>query len=154
MTGGLTEEERLLQATAREFAARELAPTAIERDEAERFDRSLFTKMGELGLTAAPLPESVGGAGFSYLGWTLVMEELGAADMASAVIAVGPHPVAVPGRDLGHSRAARPLAAGDARGRGPGGLRPDRAACRQRRGGDPDAGRAGRTGGCAERPIA
>jgi alkylation response protein AidB-like acyl-CoA dehydrogenase len=41
--------------------------------------------MGELGLTAAPLPESVGGAGFSYLGWTLVMEELGAADMASAV---------------------------------------------------------------------
>ena len=38
-----------------------------------------------LGLTAAPLPESVGGAGFSYLGWTLVMEELGAADMASAV---------------------------------------------------------------------
>ena len=38
--------------------------------------------MGELGLTGAPLPESVGGAGFSYVGWTLVMEELGAADMA------------------------------------------------------------------------
>jgi alkylation response protein AidB-like acyl-CoA dehydrogenase len=41
--------------------------------------------MGEIGLTGAPLPESVGGAGVSYLGWTLVMEELGAADMASAV---------------------------------------------------------------------
>ena len=39
MTGGLTEEERLLQATAREFATRELAPTAIERDETERYDR-------------------------------------------------------------------------------------------------------------------
>ena len=77
MTGGLTEEERLLQATARDFATRELAPGAVERDEAERFDRSLFAKMGELGLTAAPLPEAVGGAGFSYLGWTLVMEELG-----------------------------------------------------------------------------
>ena len=85
LAGGLTEEERLLQATAREFATRELAPTAIERDEEERYDRSLFTKMGELGLTAAPLPESVGGAGFSYLGWTLVMEELGAADMSMAV---------------------------------------------------------------------
>ena len=85
MTGGLTEEERLLQATAHEFATREVAPTAIERDEAERYDRSLFTRMGELGLTAAPLPEVVGGAGFSYLGWTLVMEELGVADMASAV---------------------------------------------------------------------
>ncbi len=41
--------------------------------------------MGELGLTAAPFPEADGGAGFSYLGWILVMEELGAADMASAV---------------------------------------------------------------------
>jgi len=41
--------------------------------------------MGALGLTGAPLPESVGGAGFSYLGWSLVMEELGAVDMATAV---------------------------------------------------------------------
>jgi alkylation response protein AidB-like acyl-CoA dehydrogenase len=85
MSGELTEEERLLQSTSREFATRELAPTAIERDEAERYDRGLFARMGELGLTAAPIPESVGGAGFSYLGWTLVMEELGAADMSMAV---------------------------------------------------------------------
>ena len=83
--GALTEEERLLQATAREFATRELAPTAIERDEAERFDRSIFMRMGELGLTAAPFPAADGGGGFSYVGWTLVMEELGAADMSSAV---------------------------------------------------------------------
>ncbi len=41
--------------------------------------------MGELGLTSAPLPTEVGGGGFSYLGWSLVMEELGAADMATAV---------------------------------------------------------------------
>ncbi len=84
-TGGLTAEERLLRDTAREFAQREVAPTAIERDEQERFDRSIFTRMGELGLTGAPLPESIGGGGFSYLGWVLVMEELGAADMATAV---------------------------------------------------------------------
>jgi alkylation response protein AidB-like acyl-CoA dehydrogenase len=81
----LTEEERLLQSTAREFATREVAPGAIERDEAERYDRSLFAAMGGLGLTAAPFPTEVGGAGFSYVGWTLVMEELGAADMAMAV---------------------------------------------------------------------
>ena len=80
------EEERLLQATARDFAQREVAPTAIERDEAERFDRSIFARMGELGFTAAPIPEAVGGAGFSYLAWTLIMEELGAADMSSAVM--------------------------------------------------------------------
>ncbi|HEX2470659.1 MAG TPA: acyl-CoA dehydrogenase family protein [Candidatus Limnocylindrales bacterium] len=82
---GLGDEERLLRQTARDFAQREVAPSAIERDEAERYDRSLFTKMGELGLTAAPFPTDVGGAGFSYLAWTLVMEELGAADMAMAV---------------------------------------------------------------------
>jgi butyryl-CoA dehydrogenase len=85
VSGELTEEELLLQSTTRDFAARELAPSAIERDEAERYDRSLFAKMGELGLTAAPLPEAVGGAGFSYLAWTLVMEELGAVDMSMAV---------------------------------------------------------------------
>jgi acyl-CoA dehydrogenase len=85
MNGELTQEELLLKSTTRDFAARELAPTAIERDEAERYDRSLFTRMAELGLTAAPLPEDVGGSGFSYLGWTLVMEELGAVDMSMAV---------------------------------------------------------------------
>jgi acyl-CoA dehydrogenase len=85
VSGELSQEELLLQSTTREFAARELAPTAIERDEAERYDRALFAKMGELGLAGAPLPESVGGSGFSYLGWTLVMEELGAVDMSMAV---------------------------------------------------------------------
>ena len=61
----LTDEERLLQQTAREFAARRSRPGAAERDEEERYDRSIFRRMGELGLTAAPFPESVGGAGFS-----------------------------------------------------------------------------------------
>jgi len=81
----LTDEERLLQATARDFAEREVAPGAIERDSSETYDRSLFRRMGQLGLTAAPFPESDGGAGVSYLGWTLVMEELGRADLAVAV---------------------------------------------------------------------
>jgi alkylation response protein AidB-like acyl-CoA dehydrogenase len=84
--GGLTAEERLLRDTAREFAQREIAPTAVERDEAERYDPGIFEGMARLGLTGAPLPESVGGGGFSYLGWTLVMEEIGAADMSCAVM--------------------------------------------------------------------
>ena len=83
--GALTEEERLLQQTVRDFAAREVAPGAAERDEQERYDRSLFERMGELGLTAVPFPEEVGGAGFTYRAWTLVMEEIAYADMALAV---------------------------------------------------------------------
>ena len=120
MSGDLTTEERLLQATAREFATRELAPTAIERDEAERYDRSLFTKMGELGLTAAPLPEAVGGAGFSYLGWTLVMEELGAADMAMAVSLsvhlLSQYPVVTWGSTEQHERWLPAMVRGEALG--------------------------------------
>jgi alkylation response protein AidB-like acyl-CoA dehydrogenase len=120
VNGGLTDEERLLQATAREFAARELAPTAIERDEAERYDRSLFAKMGALGLTAAPFPESVGGAGFSYLAWTLVMEELGAADMAMAVSLsvhiLSQYPVVTWGTPEQRARWLPPMLAGEALG--------------------------------------
>jgi butyryl-CoA dehydrogenase len=118
--GGLTAEERLLRDTAREFAQREVAPTAIERDEAERFDRGIFTRMGELGLTAAPLPESVGGAGFSYLGWALVMEELGAADMATAVTLsvhiLSQFPVVTFGTSEQHGRWLPPMLAGEALG--------------------------------------
>ena len=84
-TGALTEEERLLQKTVRDFAAKELAPGAAQRDEEEKYDRELFARMGELGLTAVPFPEAVGGAGFSYRAWTLVMEEVAYADMAMAV---------------------------------------------------------------------
>jgi acyl-CoA dehydrogenase len=116
----LTDEERLLRETAREFARREVAPTAIERDEAERFDRSIFGRMGELGLTGAPLPETVGGSGFSYLGWTLVMEELGAADMASAVTLsvhiLSQYPVVTWGSPEQHERWLAPMIAGDALG--------------------------------------
>jgi butyryl-CoA dehydrogenase len=81
----LSPEEVLLRETARDFATRELLPGAAERDEAERFDRPLFARMGALGFTAAPFPESVGGAGFTYRAWTMIMEEVARADMAMAV---------------------------------------------------------------------
>ena len=120
MSSALTDEERLLQATAREFAQREVAPGAIERDEAERYDRSLFTAMGALGLTAAPFPAAVGGAGFSYLGWTLVMEELGAADMAMAVSLsvhiLSQYPVVTWGTDEQRARWLPAMQSGEALG--------------------------------------
>jgi len=116
----LTDEERLLQATAREFAEREIAPGAIERDEAERYDRSLFAEMGALGLTAAPFPTELGGAGFSYLGWTLVMEELGAADMAMAVSLsvhiLSQYPVVTWGTDEQRARWLPAMQSGEALG--------------------------------------
>jgi butyryl-CoA dehydrogenase len=118
--GGLTAEERLLRDTARDFAEREIAPTAIERDEAERFERGIFARMGELGLTAAPLPEDAGGAGVSYLGWVLVMEELGAADMSSAVTlsvhVLSSLPVVAFGSDSQRAAWLAPMLTGEALG--------------------------------------
>jgi acyl-CoA dehydrogenase len=116
----LTDEERLLGETARDFAQREIAPGAIGRDEAERYDRGLFRQMGELGLTAAPFPTAIGGAGFSYLGWTLVMEELGAADMAMAVSLsvhiLAQYPIVTWGTEEQRTRWLTPMLAGEALG--------------------------------------
>jgi butyryl-CoA dehydrogenase len=83
--GALTDDERLLRDTVREFATRELAPGAAERDEHEHYDRGLFDRMAGLGLAGAPFPEEIGGGGIGYRAWALVMEELGAVDMAMAV---------------------------------------------------------------------
>lgn len=117
MSWPLGEEERLLQATVREFAERELAPGAAERDEAERFDRSIFERTAELGFTAAPFPEAVGGAGFSYLGWTLVMEEIARVDMAFAVTLsvhiLSQFPVVTWGTDEQRERWLRPMLSGE-----------------------------------------
>jgi len=83
--GGLGPDERLLGETVRAFARNVIAPGAIERDETERFDRSMIGAMAQLGLLAGPFPESVGGAGLSAAAWTVVVEEIAAADMAVAV---------------------------------------------------------------------
>jgi butyryl-CoA dehydrogenase len=81
----LSEEERGVRDTAAEFAQRELAPTVAQRDDEERYDRGLFNRMGELGLTAIPYPEAYGGAGLSYFAWVLACEEIAAVDMGMAV---------------------------------------------------------------------
>jgi alkylation response protein AidB-like acyl-CoA dehydrogenase len=76
--------------------------------------------MGELGLTGAPFPDSAGGSGFSYLGWSLVMEELGAADMASAVMLsvhiLSQYPVLTWGTDEQRERWLPAMLAGQALG--------------------------------------
>ncbi|XJZ27172.1 acyl-CoA dehydrogenase [Bacillota bacterium Lsc_1132] len=72
----LSEEHEMIRKMVRDFARNEVAPTAAERDEQERFDRSLFTKMAELGLTGIPWPEEYGGIGSDYLAYCIAIEEL------------------------------------------------------------------------------
>jgi butyryl-CoA dehydrogenase len=81
----LNEEERAVRDTVREWAEREVAPGAAQRDEEERYDLTLFERAGELGLTGLPYPEAYGGAGMGTFAWVLAAEEIAAADMALAV---------------------------------------------------------------------
>ena len=81
----LTAEERSVRDTVRDFAQREIAPGAAQRDEEERYDRHLFERAGELGITGLPYPEEVGGAGMTTFAWILACEEIAAADMGMAV---------------------------------------------------------------------
>ncbi|MBC7106215.1 MAG: acyl-CoA dehydrogenase [Firmicutes bacterium] len=72
----LTEEQELLRKTVRDFAEKEVGPTAAERDEEERFDIEIFYKMGELGLTGIPFPEEYGGTGMGNVAYAIAVEEL------------------------------------------------------------------------------
>ncbi|MDG5471149.1 acyl-CoA dehydrogenase [Jeotgalibacillus sp. ET6] len=72
----LSEEHKMIRKMVRDFAEKEVAPTAAERDEEERFDRGIFDKMAELGLTGIPWPEEYGGIGSDYLAYVIAVEEL------------------------------------------------------------------------------
>ncbi|MED3527510.1 acyl-CoA dehydrogenase AcdA [Bacillus thuringiensis] len=72
----LSEEHEMIRKMVRDFAKNEVAPTAAERDEEERFDRELFDQMAELGLTGIPWPEEYGGIGSDYLAYAIAIEEL------------------------------------------------------------------------------
>ena len=82
----LTEEQKLLQKSVREFAEMEVRPLAKELDETGHFPRELFKKAAELGLTGVAFPEEWGGAGFDHLAYTIVIEEISRCCASTGVI--------------------------------------------------------------------
>ena len=82
----LTEEQKLLQKTVREFAESEVKPLAKELDETGHFPRETFQKAAELGLTAVAFPESEGGAGFDHIAYSIVIEEISRCCASTGVI--------------------------------------------------------------------
>jgi hypothetical protein len=81
----LTDEQKLLQKTVREFAESELLPHARAWDEKQAFPREVFTKLGELGVTGVVLPAEYGGAGLTSLDYAIVMEEVARAEAGVAL---------------------------------------------------------------------
>jgi butyryl-CoA dehydrogenase len=82
----LSEEQRLIRDTARDFAAREVLPQAARIDKEHRFPRELVARMAELGFMGIAVPEAHGGAGMDNVSYAIAMEEISRACASTGVI--------------------------------------------------------------------
>ena len=82
----LSDEQRLLEQSVREWAAREVAPTIHDLDREHRFDKSVFPQMAALGLLGISVPQEYGGAGMDYISLGIASEELEYVDTSLRVI--------------------------------------------------------------------
>jgi alkylation response protein AidB-like acyl-CoA dehydrogenase len=73
----LTDEQRLIRETAREFTDNEIVPRARDNDRNEHFDLELIGKLAAQGYLGAIVPREYGGAGLDYLSYALIVEEVG-----------------------------------------------------------------------------
>lgn len=82
----LTDEQRLLEQTVREWGAREVAPRIHDLDREHRFDRNIFPQMASIGLLGISVPTEYGGAGMDYICLGIASEELEYVDTSLRVI--------------------------------------------------------------------
>mgnify|MGYP003411984119 CR=1 FL=1 len=82
----LSDEHKMLQSAARDFAQKELLPVAAEFDESGDFPHETIKKMGALGFMGLEIPEVYGGAGMDTLAYVLALEEICKADASHGVI--------------------------------------------------------------------
>ena len=80
MDFSLTEEQRQLRRSVREFAEGEIAPHVMEWDEVSHFPSEIMPKLAEMGLLGVIFPEKYGGAGLGYVEYAIVIEELSRVD--------------------------------------------------------------------------
>jgi alkylation response protein AidB-like acyl-CoA dehydrogenase len=86
----LSEEQKQIKFSVREFAEAEIAPHVMEWDEAQHFPIELKPKLAELGLMGVLFPEQYGGAGMGYVEYATIIEELSRVD-GSVGISVAAH---------------------------------------------------------------
>ena len=118
MDFNLSDEHKMMRKLVREFVEGEVAPTAQERDEEERFDRPLFESMGEIGLTGIPWPEEYGGAESDYVSYAIAVEELsrvcGSTGVTlSAHVSLGSFPIYKFGTEEQKEKFLKPMALGE-----------------------------------------
>ena len=114
----LTDEQREIQRVAREFAATHITPYAAEWDQEGTFEPSLVARMGELGLLGMTAPIDDGGLGLDTVTYLLAIEEIAAADAATAVLlsvhnSLPTHMLVAHATPAQRDRFLRPMARGD-----------------------------------------
>ncbi|AMV70449.1 acyl-CoA dehydrogenase [Desulfuromonas carbonis] len=114
----LTEEQKLIRQTVREFAEKEIKPGAAVRDETESFDRLLMhDRVAELGLAGIVFPEEYGGAGADYISYAIAVEELSRVCASTGVtlsahLSLGANPIYLFGSEEQKQKFLVPLAEG------------------------------------------
>jgi alkylation response protein AidB-like acyl-CoA dehydrogenase len=86
MNFSLTEEHKMIQQAARDFAQNELLPGVIERDEKQIFPAEQVKKMGELGFMGMMVDPKYGGSGLDTISYVLAMEEISKVDASASVV--------------------------------------------------------------------
>jgi len=82
----LTESQRVVRATARDFARKEIAPYVQKWEKEGSYPKEIVIRMGELGFLGAFVPQEYGGAGLDYLSYGIICEEVAWADWVCASI--------------------------------------------------------------------
>jgi alkylation response protein AidB-like acyl-CoA dehydrogenase len=86
MNFDFTEEQKMIQESAKDFAENEIAPTAVERDKNAIFPTEIVKKMGELGFMGMMVSPDYGGAGMDTISYVLAMIEISKVDASLGVI--------------------------------------------------------------------
>jgi len=114
----LTDEQRQVRDTLRDFARDALAPNAACWDREHRFPREALRALGELGALGIVVPEAFGGAGLDYVSLAIALEEIAAGDGATSTIVAVQNsvvcgPIAAFGTPAQKTRYLPPLARGE-----------------------------------------
>lgn len=117
----LSEDHVMMRKMVRDFAEKECAPGAEERDEKEEFPRDIWNKLAELGLAGITFPETYGGVEADYISYAITVEELSRVDASvgvtvSAHSSLGANPIYLFGTEEQKQKYLVPLAKGEKMG--------------------------------------